>query len=488
MSQDTSTINSVAFVSLGCPKNLVDSEKMLGTLAQSGLELVSDHDEADAIVVNTCGFMEASKDESLEVIREAVQRKEAGGPRRVVVAGCLVQRHRAKLLEWAPGIDAMIGVFDRDHVLEAVRGSAPVRENAVEDPDAPRYWISGNALQAADDRGLATTGLTVHGKDGKGIGYFEDDAQRIRLTPRHWAYLRVSEGCNQKCAFCTIPSIRGKMRSKPLERILEEAKALANEGCFELNLIGQDTTSFGYDIGDQGGLVGMLESIDSILHGAGGGWARLMYAYPTFFDDAMIDAIGRLQHVVNYIDIPLQHITNLSLLRMNRPPRAHTEDLLYKLRDRIPNLALRTTFISGFPGETQEEHEDLMRFTREFKFERLGAFAYSEEDGTPAATYPDQVEQAVRDLRRDQLIAQQQQISEDFAQSRVGSEVDVIIDGFNPEFDAWTGRTSLEAPDIDPIVFVADPTGGQRALEMGQMRRCKIVGTSLFDLEAHLVD
>ena len=217
-------------------------------------------------------------------------------------------------------------------------------------------------------------------------------------------------------------------------------------------------------------------------------WIRILYAYPSYFSDPLIDAIADIPQVAKYIDIPLQHITNLSLLRMNRPPRQHTEDLLYKLRDRIPGLALRTTFISGFPGETEEEHEDLMRFCREFKFERLGAFAYSEEDGTPAATYPDQVEQAVRDLRRDQLIAQQQQISEDFAASRVGREVDVIIDGYNPEFDAWTGRTSLEAPDIDPIVFVADPTGGQRALEMGQMRRCKIVGTSLFDLEANLVD
>ena len=180
----------------------------VGTLVQDGLELVSDHDEADAIVVNTCGFMESSKDESLEVIREAIQRKESGDLSRVVVAGCLVQRHRAKLLQWAPGIDAMIGVFDRDHVLEAVRGVAPPRENAIESPEAPRYWISGNALQAAGERGMETTGLTVHGKDGKGIGYFEDDSGR--LTPRHWAYLRVSEGCNQKCAFCTIPSIRGK--------------------------------------------------------------------------------------------------------------------------------------------------------------------------------------------------------------------------------------------------------------------------------------
>ena len=501
MSQDTSTINSVAFVSLGCPKNLVDSEKMLGTLAQSGLELVSDHDEADAIVVNTCGFMEASKDESLEVIREAVQRKEAGGPRRVVVAGCLVQRHRAKLLEWAPGIDAMIGVFDRDHVLEAVRGSAPVRENAVEDPDAPRYWISGNALQAADDRGLATTGLTVHGKDGKGIGYFEDDAQRIRLTPRHWAYLRVSEGCNQKCAFCTIPSIRGKMRSKPLERILEEAKALANEGCFELNLIGQDTTSFGYDIGDQGGLVGMLESIDSILHGAGGGWARLMYAYPTFFDDAMIDAIGRLQHVVNYIDIPLQHASDPMLDAMRRNVRAKEQaDLITRLRERIPGMAIRTTFITGFPGETEDDHRQLMEFVEEMEFEAMGVFRYSREKGTPAGRMDQDPElhvpEAVKLEREQELMLLQQKIAFEnaayLAEQRV--QLDILVDApasaatqghATPGVSSHdsllhVGRAYHQAPQIDSLTYLAS----HKALSPGELVRCTIVGSDGYDLVA----
>ena len=236
-------IRSVAFVSLGCPKNLVDSEKMLGVLATGGMKLVSDHDGADAIVINTCGFLEASKDESLDVIQEALERKRAGKTKRVVVAGCLVQRHRAKMLEWAPGIDAMIGVFDRDHIMDAVSGRAAREANAgpgTAGTDAPRYWIAGNALQAAAERGMQTTGLTVNGKDGKGIGYFEDDSNRFRLTPRHWAYLRISEGCNQRCAFCTIPSIRGKMRSKPVETIVSEARALLADGAFELNLIGQD--------------------------------------------------------------------------------------------------------------------------------------------------------------------------------------------------------------------------------------------------------
>ncbi|MFZ9915405.1 MAG: hypothetical protein ACO3IB_08755, partial [Phycisphaerales bacterium] len=247
---DIARVSRVSFVSLGCPKNLVDSEKMLGVLKQSGFELVNEDQRPDAIVVNTCGFLEASKDESLEVIHDAIRRKEKGEIKRVVVAGCLVQRHRAKLLEWAPGIDAMVGVFDRDHIVDAVGGekAADLAEKA------PKYWIAGNALQAAAERGLQTVGLTVNGKDGKGIGYFEDDANRVRLTPRHWAYLRISEGCNQRCAFCTIPSIRGKMRSKPLDAIASEARGLMASGAFELNLIGQDTTSYGMDVGYDGGL------------------------------------------------------------------------------------------------------------------------------------------------------------------------------------------------------------------------------------------
>ncbi|NCF38534.1 MAG: hypothetical protein GWP75_00260, partial [Planctomycetia bacterium] len=221
---DLQTPSSVAFVSLGCPKNLVDSERMLGSLREAGVKVVPSDAPADAIVVNTCGFLEASREESLSVLRDAIERKERGEIGRVVVAGCLVQRHRAKLLEWAPGIDSMIGVFDRDRIVDAVSTSPPEREGL--DENGPRYWIAGNALQAAAERGRDVVGLTVAGDDGKGIGYFEDDADRFRLTPRHWAYLRMSEGCNQKCAFCTIPSIRGKMRSKPLDVLLDEAARL----------------------------------------------------------------------------------------------------------------------------------------------------------------------------------------------------------------------------------------------------------------------
>ena len=458
----------VSMVSLGCPKNTVDGEVMLGDLFANGFDVIDEHEDADAIIVNTCGFVEDAKNESVDAILAAAAMKaeqaQDGKKKKIIVTGCLAQRYADELADEMPEVDVVMGFENYKDLPNTLGEQLGVTTGAVED---------------GAKRGRVRVGTASPP--------FRPEALRKRLTPQHYAYLRVAEGCDHKCTFCAIPGFRGKFRSKPWDPIVEEAKALADTGARELCLIAEDTNQWGMDLKASDGR-GLAELLEALAEVDGVEWIRILYAYPSYFSEELIDAIADIPQVAKYIDIPLQHITNLSLLRMNRPPRAHTEDLLYKLRDRIPNLALRTTFISGFPGETQEEHEDLMRFTREFKFERLGAFAYSEEDGTPAATYPDQVEQAVRDLRRDQLISQQQQISEDFAQSRVGSEVDVIIDGFNPEFDAWTGRTSLEAPDIDPIVFVADPTGGQRALEMGQMRRCKIVGTSLFDLEAHLVD
>ena len=500
MAVGTPDIKSIAFVSLGCPKNLVDSEKMLGTLTESGLEVISDHDEADAIIVNTCGFVEASKEESLEVIREAIQRKGKSKASRVVVAGCLVQRHRAKLLEWAPGIDAMIGVFDRDHVLEAVHGTKPQRGTLDQEADRPKYWIAGNALQAANERGIDTVGLTVNGADGKGVGYFEDDRARLRLTPRHWAYLRVSEGCNQKCAFCTIPSIRGKMRSKPIEDILGDARALIADGCFELNLIGQDTTSYGYDIGYDKGLVGMLESLDAVMEEAGGGWARLMYAYPTYFDDSMIDAIARLRNIVKYIDIPLQHASDAMLTAMRRNVTAEQQrTLIEKLRERIPGMAIRTTLITGFPGETEQDHNELMQFLQDMEFDALGVFRYSREAGTPAGTMDLdpalQVPEETKLKRERDLMLLQQEIAfsnaKYLAEERV--QMDILIDGpasespevpqgvqSGSETHFYLGRAYHQAPQIDSLTYVT----ASRHLSPGELIRCTIVGANEYDLVA----
>jgi ribosomal protein S12 methylthiotransferase len=537
-------VRTVSFVSLGCPKNLVDSEKMLGLLAEDGLQPVS-HDPdsgeppADAVVVNTCGFLEASKIESLEVIREAVARKEAGELKRVVVAGCLVQRHRAKMLEWAPGIDAMIGVFDRDHIVRAVRGEGPARETLSTASDQPRYWIAGNALQAAKDRGMQTVGLTVQGKDGKGLGYFEDDSARLRLTPRHYAYLKVSEGCNQRCAFCTIPSIRGKMRSKPMDRILTEAHELLEDGCFELNLIGQDTTSYGDDIGagfntntNSGGLVDLLTKLNDLVdrETAGNGWVRLMYAYPSNFDVAMIDAIAQLPRVCNYIDIPLQHASDRMLTAMRRNVSAdHQRRLMETLRERIPGIAIRTTLISGFPGETEDDHQELLEFVDEQQFDALGVFTYSREPGTVAGTMEADpalaVPEGVKQRRHNEIMALQQEIA--FEQAAYvaeqwdpdnpgdsGCQFDVLVDqalssqtggvpglnrsGASVESSGkrgdrhaaaasagrlHRGRTYFQAIDVDAVTYVQSA----EQLAPGELVRCAIVDSDGYDLIARPV-
>lgn len=535
----------MSLVSLGCPKNLVDSEKMLGMLAESGLAPVSydpsDEDSAfqgaDAVVINTCGFLEASKDESLQVIQDAIREKEKGNVKRVVVAGCLVQRHRAKMLEWAPGIDAMVGVFDRDKIVEAVVGTqAEVkRAGSMKDAsDGPKYWIAANALAAAKARDMTVAGLTVNGKDGKGIGYFEDDSARLRLTPRHYAYLRISEGCNQNCAFCTIPSIRGKMRSKPLDRIVEEARELINDGAFELLLIGQDTTSYGDDIGAglrvskpkkaadfeaYGGLPALLSALSDAMDDAnhGQGWLRLMYAYPSNFSDPIVEAFAALAskgRLLPYLDIPLQHASDrvLSLMKRN-VTRKQQADVIRKLREKTPGMSVRTTFISGFPGETESDHKQLLEFIEEMDFEAVGVFEYSHEAGTVAGTMEDDPKLAVapedKMRRRNEVMELQQKLA--FAKAermaigfdekhpeksiRSGATVlDVLIDaglrtsgkktsGVGDGGRLYQGRTRFQAPQIDAVTYVQS----REKLAAGEVVRCVVVGSDGYDLIARPV-
>src|SRR3954447_11129647 len=355
-SKSSKPIQSVAFVSLGCPKNLVDSERMLGLLAMDGIAITPDASQADAVVINTCGFLEASKTESLGEIRRAVELKKTGKCQRVIVAGCLVQRHKTKLLNDVPEIDRLVGVFDREHIVEAVRGQENPRQEhghfLGKYHDLSKELVASSQLSVAGDRKeTKTTRLPV----------FENDRARFRLTPRHYAYLRISEGCNQGCSFCTIPSIRGLMRSKPIEQIMLEAKELAADGAVELNLIGQDTTSYGTDIAYEKGLSGLLKSLNKELKDVH--WLRLMYAYPSCFTDEMIKTIANCDRVVKYIDMPLQHINDALLTKIRpRVTRREIETLLTKLRNWIPGIAIRTTFIAGSPGETDAQHDELVRF------------------------------------------------------------------------------------------------------------------------------
>jgi ribosomal protein S12 methylthiotransferase len=399
------------------------------------------------------------------------------------------------MLEWCPEIDAMIGVFDRDHIVEAVRGAARseerrARSDGVSVPLPVYSSISANAMVAKRERGL---------DPAEAVGYFESDSARLRLTPRHYAYLRVSEGCNQNCAFCSIPSIRGKMRSKPVDAILAEARELIADGAFELNLIGQDTTSYGQDIGYAPGLAGMLRELNDATRDSGA-WLRLMYAYPSCFTDGMIDAIAGLPGVLKYIDMPLQHINDDVLDRMRRrTSRKLIETLLAKLRKRIPGMTLRTTFISGFPGETAAQHRELVSFVKDFGFEALGVFPYSPEPGTPAGTMHDKggaIEEDVVKSRVEELMLAQQEVA--FARNAKhaadAAEFDVLIDaamrsrskattGVSRGGKLYAGRTYQQAPQIDGVTYVQ----AKHKLAPGEVVRCRVTAADGYDLIAQPV-
>ena len=468
-------VQSIAFVSLGCPKNLVDSEKMLGLLAEDGIAITADHDEADAIIINTCGFLEASKTESIEVIREAIESKLAaqsdGRKKRVIVAGCLVQRHKAQLLEAVPEVDALVGVFDRENIVKAVRGGA--YEHL---PEAGRDLGSFHAV---------TSFISKPTKADIGKGYRESDRTRLRLTPRHYAYLRISEGCNQGCTFCTIPSIRGRMRSKPLKDILSEAEELIADGAFELNLIGQDTTSYGEDIGFNAageGLVGMLRGLDKMAAKNGHPWIRLMYAYPSCFTDDMIKALADCTNVLKYIDMPLQHINDEVLFAMRRKvTRKQTETLLGKLRKWVPGITLRTTFISGFPGESEAQHRELLKFVQDFGFENVGIFEFSPEPGTPAGRQhaENPVAPEVSAARKEEIMLAQQKIVLAKNAALVGKTMKVLVDDSNSKKKTASARHTGQAPDIDGTGLLKKCTASP-----GELLTVKITDFNYYDLVA----
>src|SRR3954468_3597888 len=479
MARGEKKIKTVAFVSLGCPKNLVDSERMLGLLAEDGLAITADHSAADAIIVNTCGFLEASKEESLAEIRRAVAMKSEGKCQRVVVAGCLVQRHKTKLLSEVPQIDRLVGVFDREHIVEAVRGQENPRQEHGH--FLGKYHDLSKELARDLNPEHRTLNPTKETKTTR-LPVFENDRARFRLTPRHFAYLRISEGCNQGCSFCTIPSIRGLMRSKPIEQIMLEAKELAADGAVELNLIGQDTTSYGTDIGYAAGLSGLLKTLDRKLD-ADVRWVRLMYAYPSCFTDEMIKTIAGSARILKYIDMPLQHINDQMLTKMKRRvSRREIETLLEKLRKWAPGIAIRTTFIAGSPGETQEQHAELVKFVREFGFEMMGVFAYSQEPGTPMGKMEGQLADEVKQQRVAELMLAQQEVAFAKAKSMKGKKIEVLVDRpADRDEDKWVARGTFQAPEIDSTTLV-----NAERLYPGQLLEVKVSGAEGYDLLAQI--
>lgn len=449
----TDRLTTVAFVALGCAKNLVDSEKMLGQLAEAGVAITGDESDADVIVINTCGFLEASRTEAHEAIAQAVRQKETGRCKRVVVAGCLVQRDGERLLEDVPGIDALVGVHQREDVVKAVLKTSP----------------RGKGRKPA---GRCKPDLYL----GEYYPHFDVDTARLRLTPRHYAYLRISEGCNQKCTFCTIPSIRGPLHSKPVDVILDEARELINDGVLELNLIGQDTTSYGQDTGYAPGLAGLLHELDRL---DGVRWIRLLYVYPSIFTDEMIDAIAECERMVKYVDIPLQHINDRMLKAMHRRvTRAQTERLLERIRRRIPGVAIRTTFISGFPGETEAEYRELLDFVKEAGFSAVGVFPYSHEPDTPAGRMKGQLPTEEKEARANAIMEAQQKVAFAQAAGQIGKAFDVLIDA-RADKNRFVARHAGQAPEVDSVTYV---TG--RKLEPGRMVRVLCHKSDEYDLLA----
>lgn len=434
-----------SFVSLGCPKNLVDSERMLGLLQLDGYQLVHDPDGADFVIVNTCGFIERARDESFATIREMLDLKSQGRIKGVIVSGCLAEREKEQLLETHPGIDHLVGVFGREHVTKV----------------ADRL-LGGLVEQRTVFQPAPITPLV--------------DRNRMRITPRHFAYLKISEGCDRLCTFCAIPKMRGKHATKPMEEVIAEAKELVADGVRELIIVAQDTTYYGMDLYGEPRLAELLRQLDQI---EGLRWIRLMYLYPMYFTDELIDVIAGAKRIVPYLDMPLQHINDTMLKRMQRRVnRAETETLLAKLRQKIPNLTMRTTFITGFPGETDEQFNELVEFVREQRFERAGVFTYSLEGDTPAARLPEHLDEAVKESRREQLMAVQQEQAFAWSESRVGEQIEVLIDSQVPgETDAWIGRSTADAPDVDAVVYVSG-----KKLKTGQFVKAEIVAAQGYDL------
>ena len=409
--------NKVGIVSLGCAKNQVDAEMLLYTLRQRGFEIVNDPADADAVIVNTCGFIDSAKQESIDEIIELGNLKREGKIKAIIVTGCLAERYQDEITKQLYEIDAAVGIGANEQIADIVTEA-----------------LEGKKIEQFPDKLL----LPLEGG-------------RVQSTPFYTAYLKIAEGCDNKCTFCAIPMIRGKFRSRKIENLLAEAKQLAADGVRELNVIAQDTTRYGEDLYGKPSLDKLLTELCKIdgLH-----WIRVLYCYPDSITDELIDVMAREEKVLNYIDLPLQHCNSDILRKMHR--RGNRESLtalLHKMRENIPNVIFRSTFITGFPGETEEQFEELAEFAKEINFQRLGCFAYSQEENTPAAKMPEQLDEETKQRRADIIMEHQQQVMADYCESLIGTEAEVLVEGYDRLAECWYGRTYADAPEVDGCVF-----------------------------------
>ncbi len=449
-------MNKVGFVSLGCPKNLVDSEVMMGQLKAKGFEITANADDADTLVVNTCGFIDAAKKESIEAILQAAQLKTSGKAKRLVVAGCLVERYRDELKAEMPEVDAFIGTSQINDILAAC------------DPQTnPRV-------------------LPVLPLGNQSATYLYDESTpRILATPGHYAFIKIAEGCDRPCAFCFIPQMRGHFRSRRFGSIVAEAQQLAEEGVKELILVAQDSSRYGEDLGKEDALAHLLRQLS---HTDGIEWVRVMYTYPTHISDVFLDVLETESKAVRYLDMPLQHASQKVLKLMKRGSnRSSLERLIRRVRERVPGIAVRTTFITGFPGETGEDFEELLQFVKNVEFDRVGVFTYSDEEGTPACELPDKVDPRVAKQRRARLMREQRRISRRRNEARVGETVRVLFEGESKESELlWQGRMETQAPDIDGCVLINDAPEGL-LLRSGDFVNVLITEAQEYDLVGRIV-
>ena len=446
---------NILFISLGCDKNLVDSEVMLGILAKDGHQMVDDETMADVIIINTCCFIHDAKEESIQNILEMADLKKTGRLKALIVTGCLAQRYKEEIIQEIPEVDAVLGTTSYEEIAHVIDGV-----------------LSDSPMERGDVR------LTM-----KDVDYLPvTDTHRMVTTGGHFAYLKIAEGCDKHCTYCIIPKVRGDFRSVPMEHLLEEAQNLADGGVKELILVAQETTVYGKDLYGKKSLHILLKKLCEIR---GIRWIRILYCYPEEIYDELIETIRDEKKICHYLDIPIQHASDRILKRMGRrTSKQELIDIVGKLRKEIPDIVLRTTLITGFPGETEEDHEELKEFVDEMEFDRLGVFTYSPEENTPAAEMADQVPEEVKEERRDELMELQQEISYDRGQDRIGQELLVMIEGKVADESAYIGRTYGDAPKVDGYIFVQ--TG--ELLMTGDFAKVRVTGALEYDLIGVLSD